>query len=52
MSTLHTILTVLEIVLVAGVIIAVFCEPAIARWEDKQKEKVLRALKDRRKYRR
>lgn len=52
MSTLHTILTVLEIVLVVGTIIAVFYEPAIAMWEEKQKEKFLKAFNNRRKYRR
>ena len=52
MSTLHTIQTVIEIVLVIGVIIAVFYEPAIAKWEDKQKGKFLKAFKERGKYRR
>lgn len=51
MSNTHLIQTVIEAIAVALVIIAVFYEPAVAKWEEKQKEKVLRAFKNRRKYR-
>lgn len=51
MSTAHTIQTVIEIVIIAGVIIALLYEPTIAKWEDKQKEKVLKAFKEKRRYR-
>lgn len=47
MSSTHLIQTIVEIVLIALVIVSLICEPAIAKWEEKQKEKVLRALKER-----
>lgn len=43
--------TSIEFLVVAVVICAVLYEPAIAKWEEKQKEKVLKALKERKGYR-
>jgi hypothetical protein len=51
MSTAHAIMTALEILIVIGVLVAVFYEPVIAKWEQKQKEKILKAFKERKKYR-
>lgn len=39
--------TGIEIVLVALLILGIFYEPALAKWEERQKEKVLKALKER-----
>lgn len=47
MSTLHWLQTSLEVLMIAAVIICIIYEPALAKWEQKQKEKVLRALKER-----
>ena len=47
MSATYWVLTIVEILLIALVVIAFAYEPAIARWEKKQKEKVLKALKER-----
>lgn len=52
MSTTHIIQTVIEIVIIPLIIIGIIYEPIIAEWEEKQKEKVLRAFKNRGKYRR
>ena len=51
MSTPYIIQTVLEIVIVVALIIGLHYEPIIAEWEDKQKEKVLKAFKERKRYR-
>ena len=51
MSTVHWMQTIIEIVVVALLIVGFIYEPVIADWEEKQKEKVLRAFKERRKYR-
>lgn len=51
MSTGHAIQTVIEILIVVAVIVAVFHEPVIAKWEQKQKEKILKAFDERKKYR-
>ena len=51
MTTPHIIQTVFEIVAIPLVIIAMLYEPAIAKWEDRVKEKVLKAFNERRKYR-
>lgn len=47
MSTAHWIQTVLEVLVIAAVIIGGFYEPVLAAWEEKQKEKVLKTLKER-----
>lgn len=51
MSTIHYILTTLEILMVIAVILGIVYEPVLAAWEEKQKEKVLKAFKERRKFR-
>ena len=51
MSTPHTIQTVIEIVVIIALIVGLHYEPIIAEFEDKQKEKVLRAFKERKRYR-
>ena len=51
MSTAHLIQTTLEVVIIALLIVGFVYEPALAKWEEKQKEKVLRTFKEWRKYR-
>ena len=51
MSTLHIIQTVFEIVMIGLIVLGFIYEPILAKWEDKQKEKVLKALKEKRRYR-
>ena len=46
----HFFLTVIEIIIASFLVIGFMYEPAIARWEQKQKRKVLRAFKKRREY--
>lgn len=41
------IVTIIEALVITLVIVGLFCEPAIAKWEKKQKEKVLQAFKER-----
>ena len=52
MSSIFLFQTTFEIVLVALVIAILVYEPILAKWEEKQKEKVLKALKKRKEYRR
>lgn len=51
MSTAHLTQTVIEIIAIVAVIVALVYEPVIAEWEEKKKEKVLKAFKERRKFR-
>jgi hypothetical protein len=51
MSTPHTIQTVIEIVLIGLIVLGIIYEPMLVKWEGKQKEKVLRAFKENRRYR-
>ena len=51
MSTTHVIQTVFEFLMLIAIILGFIYEPAIARWERKQGEKMLRALKIRKTYR-
>ena len=51
MSTAHWIQTSLEIVMVVALILGIIYEPILVKWEEKQKEKVLKAFNDRRKFR-
>ena len=51
MSTGHLIQTIIELLVVAAVIVGLFFEPAIAEWEQKQGEKMLKAFKKRNEYR-
>ena len=52
MSTGHLIQTILESVGIIALIIGGLYEPVLADWEEKQKEKVLKAFKKRKEYRR
>ena len=52
MSTAHWIQTIFEVLVVVAVIIGGLYEPMLADWEEKQKEKVLKAFKKRKEYRR
>ena len=47
MSAVHLILTIFEILIIALIILGAFYEPVIADWEEKLKNKVLKALKER-----
>lgn len=51
MSTGHLIQTIIEVIVVGALIYGLFHEPIIAEWEEKQKEKVLKAFKHRKDYR-
>ena len=52
MSTLHWIQTIFELLLIVLIILGFLYEPVIAKWEQKQGEKMLRAFKERKRYRR
>ena len=51
MSTTHVIQTVIEFIVIVAVIVGLIYEPVIADWERKQGEKMLKALKKRKEYR-
>ena len=51
MSATHWIQTIIEILMIAVLVVGFIYEPALANWEEKQKEKVLKAFKERRKFR-
>lgn len=51
MSTAHLIQTIIEILFGVAIIVGLIYEPALAKWEQKQKEKVLKALKERKEHR-
>ena len=51
MSTTHLVQTTLEILILIAIIVGLIYEPAIAKWEEKQKEKVIKAWKQRKEYR-
>lgn len=51
MSLAHWVQTIIEVVMVVAVIIACLFEPALAEWERKQGEKMLKAFKKRKEYR-
>ena len=52
MSTSHWIATIFELLLIVLIILGFLYEPVIAKWEQKQGEKMLRAFKERKRYRR
>ena len=52
MSTAHWIQTIIEVIVIGALIIGLFHEPLIAEWERKQGEKMLKAFKKRKEYRR
>ena len=51
MSTAHAIQTIIEFLMIVTVVVGLMYEPAIARWERKQGEKMLKAFKKRKEYR-
>lgn len=51
MNTTHLIQTIIEALVIPGVIVALFYEPIIAKWERKQGEKMLKAFSKRKGYR-
>lgn len=51
MSTLHWIRTGFEVVMIAALVLGFIYEPLLAKWEEKQKEKVFKAWKERRAFR-
>lgn len=51
MSTTQIIQTVIEVLLIVAVVVAMLYEPAIADWEKKQGEKMLKAFKKRKEFR-
>lgn len=52
MSTSHWIATIFELLLIVLIILGFLYEPVIAKWERKQGKKMLRAFKERKRYRR
>ena len=52
MSTAHAIQTTVEVLVIAVLLIGYFYQPILAKWEQKQKEKVLKAFNKRKEYRR
>ena len=51
MSIAYWIQTIIEILIIAVIILGFIYEPAIAKWERRQGEKMLRALKKIKGYR-
>ena len=51
MSTIHWLQTSLEVLMLVALVLGFIYEPALAKWEEKQKEKILKAFNDRRKFR-
>ena len=51
MSTAHWIQTTIEILVAVAIIVGLIYEPALAKWEEKQGEKMLKAFKHRKDYR-
>lgn len=51
MSMIHYLQTGLEVLMLVALVLGFIYEPALAKWEEKQKEKVLKAFNDRRKFR-
>ena len=51
MSTAHWIQTALEILAAVAIIVGLIYEPALAEWERKKGEKMLKAFNERKKLR-
>ena len=51
MSTIQWVQTIFEVLLLMAVIASMVYEPILVKWEEKQKEKVLKAFNDRKKFR-
>ena len=46
MSTIHIIQTIVELLLFVLLVLSFIYEPMLVKWEEKQKTKVLKALKE------
>ena len=51
MSLTHWVQTIIEVIMVIAVIVGCLYEPVIAEWERRQGEKMLKAFKERKGYR-
>jgi hypothetical protein len=51
MSTTHIIQTVIEFLMIIAIIVAMVYEPVLVEWEHKQGEKMLKAFKKMKGYR-
>ena len=51
MSTTQIIQTIIEFLILGAIVVGFIFEPAIAKWERQQKEKVLKAFKKRKEKR-
>ena len=51
MSIAHWIQTIIEALVIAALIVGFIYEPILVKWEEKQKEKVIKAWKQRKKFR-
>lgn len=51
MSTTHYIQTVIEILMIVAIILAMVYEPVLVKWEEKQGQKMLKAFKKMKEYR-
>ena len=52
MSTVHLIQTIIEFLLLAAIVLGIIYEPALAKWERKQGEKMLKVFNKRKVHRR
>ena len=52
MSTAYWIQTIIEVLFFVAIVVGIIYEPALVKWEEKQKEKVLKAFNKRKEYRR
>ena len=52
MSSAHWVQTIIEVLVVGAIIVGFIYEPALAKWERKRGEKMLKAFNERKKYRR
>ena len=52
MSMAHWFQTIVEVLLMVAIIFGFIYEPALARWEQKQKAKIIKAFEERKEYRR
>lgn len=51
MSAAHWVQTIIEGLVIVAITVGFIYEPVLAKWEEKQKEKVIRAFKKRKEYR-
>jgi hypothetical protein len=51
MSTAHAIQTIIEVLMLLAIVGGIIYEPALAKWEQKQGEKMLKAFNKVKEYR-